>query len=61
MTRFDMEIWKSTTAFILYEGELLATFSKKIGAYEKFLAILFKCDSLRKITTGNETFKIFLH
>lgn len=55
-----IEIWNKLAAFILYYALLFTTFYINIGAYEKFLAILFKWDYFLKIITGKDIFNMFL-
>jgi hypothetical protein len=58
--KFAIEIWNKIVPFILYYAELLLTFYMKLGAYEKFRAMLFKWDYFLKITTGKDIFKMLL-
>mgnify|MGYP006915339389 CR=1 FL=1 len=59
ITKIAVDIWKRTAALIFSSGELLTTFSKNMGAKEKFRPTLFRWDYFLKMVTGKETFKIF--
>lgn len=56
ITKIEVEIWSNTAALNFYSGELWTTFSKNIGAKDKFLATLFKWDYFLKMITGKEKF-----